>query len=180
MEFDPEFNNEFNRVFNNTNVPEANDYTPEILEDTYFNMELAMPRGQNDGPEFAKVTKRLRDANGLLIGTKNDNPLLNTRIYEVEYTDAYKASLTANSTAMNIYAQVNDEGNLYVLFSSIIHHRNDGTDVKIKDYFIKYKNSGRRRKETTKGWEILVMCKDGSSAWETLKDMEGYYPVQVS
>ena len=45
MEFDPEFNNEFNRVFNNTNVPEANDYTPEILEDTYFNMELAMPRG---------------------------------------------------------------------------------------------------------------------------------------
>ena len=114
MEFDPEFNNEFNRVFNNTNVPEANDYTPEILEDTYFNMELAMPRGQNDGPEFAKVTKRLRDANGLLIGTKNDNPLLNTRIYEVEYTDTYKASLTANSTAMNIYAQVNDEGNLYV------------------------------------------------------------------
>jgi len=43
-------------------------------------MELAMPR-ESDGPEYARVTKRLKDANGLPIGTANDNPLMDTRIY---------------------------------------------------------------------------------------------------
>ena len=47
-------------------------------------MELAMPR-DDEGPEFFRVTKRLRDANRLPIGTENDNPLLDTRINEVEY-----------------------------------------------------------------------------------------------
>ena len=48
-----------------------------MLDDTYLNMELALPR-DSDGPEFARVTKRLR--------TANDNPILDTRIYE-EYMD---------------------------------------------------------------------------------------------
>jgi hypothetical protein len=34
-----------------------------VFDDTYVNMELAIPR-DGDGPEFAKVTKRLRDKNG--------------------------------------------------------------------------------------------------------------------
>ena len=74
-------------------------------ENTYVNMELAMDRG-GDGPEFAKVKKRLRDANGIPIGVANDNPLLDTRIYEVEYLDGYKASLSANEIAQNLFAQV--------------------------------------------------------------------------
>ena len=69
-----------------------------MLDDTYLNMELALPR-DGDGPEFARVTKRLRDANGLPIGTANDNPILDTRLYEVEYLDGHRAFLSAKAIA---------------------------------------------------------------------------------
>ena len=57
-------------------------FTPEIMDDTYMNMEVALPL-DTEGPDFACVTKRLKDANGLPIGTDNENPILNTRVYEV-------------------------------------------------------------------------------------------------
>ena len=73
-------------------------------------MEIALPR-DDDGPTFAKVTKSLRDANGIPIGTANDNPILDTRVYEVEYLDGHRASLSANTIAENIFSQVDEEGN---------------------------------------------------------------------
>ena len=90
-------------------------------------MELSLPRGPNDGLQFAKVTKRLKDANGLPIGISNDNPILDTRIYEVEYLDGYKESLAENEIALNLFSNVDEEGNRYVLFSEIIDHRCGGT-----------------------------------------------------
>ena len=78
-------------------------------------MELAFDRGE-DGPFFAKVTKRLRYAQGLTIGTANDNPILYTRMYEVEYLDGFTTSMAANSIAENMFAQVDEEGNRHVLF----------------------------------------------------------------
>jgi hypothetical protein len=32
----------------------------------------------------------------------------------------------------------------------------------------------------TKEWEILLQWKDGSTAWETLKDIKDSYPVQIA
>ena len=46
-------------------------------------MELTLPHKESQ--TWAKVTKRLRDANGLPIGTANENPILDSRVYEVEY-----------------------------------------------------------------------------------------------
>ena len=178
MDSDPIFSEEFNRIYDNPDIMEADQYTPEVLEDTYLKMELALPR-KDDGPAYAKVTKRLRDANGIPIGTANDNPLMDTRLYEVEYADGHKASLAANTIAMNMFAQVDEEGNRHVLFDEIIDHRTDGTEIKQDDAFIISPNGGRRRRETTKGWEILIQWKDGSSTWEKLKDVKECYPVQL-
>ena len=75
------------------------DFDPDMYADTYVNMELAIPR-DGEGPEFARVTKRLRDANGLPIGVANNNPILDTRMYEVEYPDGHTASLAANVIAL--------------------------------------------------------------------------------
>ena len=60
--------------------------------------------------------KRLRDTQGLTIGTSNDNPILDTRMYEVEYLDGFTTSMAANSIAENMFAQVDEEGNRHVLF----------------------------------------------------------------
>ena len=105
FECNSDFNDEFNKIYNYSCIDEADTHTPEVLEDTYINMELAMPR-DSDGPEFARVTKRLRDTDGIPIGTSNDNPILDSRLYEVGYTDGHKASLAANIIAINMFAQV--------------------------------------------------------------------------
>ena len=139
FEEDEDFRDGFQKVFNNQDIPEADNYTPKVLDDTYVNMEIALPR-DGDGPEFARVTKRLRDANGLPIGTANDNPILDTRLYEIEYLDGHKSSLAANTIAENIFAQVDDEGNRYVLLDAIADHRVNGSQLHADDTFIQSSN----------------------------------------
>ena len=138
-EFDSNFNEELNKIYNDPNIPEADDFSPESLEDTYMNMELAITR-DNAGPEFTKVTKRHRDADGLPIGKAKDNLLLDTCIYEVEYPDWYKVALVANTIAFSLVAQVDVEGNRHVLFDKIVDHCTDGTEVKLGEQFITYSN----------------------------------------
>ena len=179
MEADIDFREEFNTIYNSDEVAEADNYTPDILNDTYLGMELALPR-DGEGPEFARVTKRLRDKDGLPIGTADDNPIIDTRLYEVEYLDGHKASLAANAIAENLFAQVDDEGNRFITLDSIMDHRVDGTQLTADDAFITSHNGGRRRKETTKGWEILLQWKDGSSTWEKLKDIKDSYPINLA
>jgi hypothetical protein len=63
---------------NDPGILEADkDFTLDVFDDTYLNMELAIPR-DSDGPEFARVTKRLKDKDGLPIGRANNNPILDT------------------------------------------------------------------------------------------------------
>jgi hypothetical protein len=57
---------------------------------------------------------------GIPIGTANDNPVLDSRIYEVEFPDGYKTSMAANVTAENLFAQVDPEGNRLAVFEDII------------------------------------------------------------
>jgi hypothetical protein len=101
-------------------------------------------------------------------------------MYEVEFPDGHKASLAANAIAENMFAQVDDEGNRHVLFEEIIDHRTDGTEVKQQDAFLTTRNGNQRRRETTKGWEILIQWKDGSTTWVSMKDIKNSYPVQLA
>ena len=48
------------------------------------------------------------------VGTANDNPILDTRMYEVEYANGHKAALAADAKTENMIAQVYDEGNRHV------------------------------------------------------------------
>jgi hypothetical protein len=113
--------------------------------------------------------KRLRDKDGLPTGRANNNPMLDTRMCQVECSDGHKASLAANAIAENMFAQVDDEGNRHVLFKEIADHRTDGTEVKQQDAFVTACTDTKRRRETTKGHEILVQWKDGSTTWVALK-----------
>jgi hypothetical protein len=146
---DPEFQEEFQKVINASDVPEADvGFTPDVFEDTYLNMELTLPRGGGE-VELGRVVKRLRDKNGLPIGTAHDNPVLDSRIYEVEFSDGHRASLAANVIAENLFAQVDPEGHRHVLFSEILDHRTNGEEFKQEDGFIVTSMGTRRRKETT-------------------------------
>ena len=43
------------------------------------------------------------------IGKAHNNPLLDTRVYTVKYTDGHKAAMTANQITKNLFAQVDDD-----------------------------------------------------------------------
>jgi len=180
LEFDPEFQDEFERVVNDKNLPEADaTFTPDVFDDTYVNMELALPRDGGE-VEFARVTKRQRDKDGLPIGTAHDNPIMDSRVYEVEFPDGHKAALAANAIAENLFAQVDGEGNRHVLFDKIVANRTNGKELKEQDAFVHTSRGTKRRKESTIGWEILVKWKDGSTTWVALKDLKESYPVQLA
>ena len=108
---------------------------PDVFDDTYLNMQLVIPRN-GDGTDFAKVTNGLRDKDGLSIGRDNNNPILDTRMYEIEYKYGHKYLLAANAIAEKMFVQVNREGNWHVLLQEIVYLRYDGTQIKEKDVFI--------------------------------------------
>ena len=79
-----------------------------------------------------------------------------------------------------MFAQVYEEGNRHVLFDEIFEHRCDVNQVKMQDAFSTTTRGVKRRRPTTKGWEILVKWKDGSTTWLELKDMKEAYSVQLA
>ena len=43
-----------------------------------------------------------------------------------------------------------------------------------------YRGANKTRKPTTKGWQLLVEWKDGSSSWMKLKDIKDSNPIEVA
>ena len=163
---DLDFIDEFQMVISNKEIKEADEeFTPDTFVDRYLNMELALPKGDDPNPQLAKVTKRQREPNGIPVGTANDNPILDSRMYEVEYQDGTKASLAATYIAENMFAQVDQEGNRHVLLDKAIDHRVSGREVKQQDSFITTRSGTKRRHETAIVWQLLVQWKDGSTNW---------------
>ena len=120
----------------------------------------------------------MRDKDGLPIGTANNNPILDSRLYELKFQDGYRASLAANAIADNLFEQIDDEGNRHVLFQEIIDHCTNGKQSLQQDAFITTQSGTQRRRETTVGWELLEQWKDLSTIWISLKDVKEAYPVQ--
>ena len=63
----------------------------------------------------ARVKRWAVDVEGNPIGMANDNPMLDTRQYEVEYHTGETEILSANVIAENLIAQVDEEGNRQLL-----------------------------------------------------------------
>ena len=67
-----------------------------------------------------------------------------------------------------------------LLLDCIIDYWKTTEAIKQEDAFIESQNGTKRRKETTKGWEILICWKDGSTTWNKMKDVKDSYPVQLA
>ena len=62
----------------------------------------------------------------------------------------------------------------------IIDFCTDGTQVSKDGAFVTLRYGAKRRKDTTKGWEVLVQWKDCSTTWNDLKDVKESYPVHLA
>ena len=69
------------------------------VQDEYVNMEVGIPRGPDGELENAKVKRRALDVDGMPIGRESNNPVLDTRAYEVQYSDGTVEILPANLIA---------------------------------------------------------------------------------
>jgi hypothetical protein len=75
----------------------------------YISAKVKVPQG---GHNFAhgKVVGRARDECGELIGHSNNNPILDTTVYDVEIEDGSIERYTANIIAEAIYEQLDKDG----------------------------------------------------------------------
>ena len=157
------------------------DEKPEVDEeafDNYLNAELMIDRGGEKVQ--ARVTKRARTEDGVPIGHRNTNPLLDTREYECLLDDGVTERYTANQIAENIYSQCDAEGLTHLVLSEIIDHRSDGSAIPIADGYVQSRGGNRVPKKTTRGWHLLCEWKDGASDWIQLKDLKDSNPVELA
>ena len=72
-------------------------------------------------------------------------------MFEVEYKDGHKVDMAAIAIVSNVFAQVYQYGQRFVIFDEIIDWRTDGSQIKSEDAFIHIFNGNKRRRDTTKG-----------------------------
>ena len=173
--YDKEFIDDVNRVISDDTIPEQDNRINTDVLDGYVNMEIALPRSEEGKLEDAIVKKRAVDRGGIPIGVANSNPMLDSRIYEVEYSDGSLEAFTANIIAENILSQVDEQGHRQLMMDEIMDHRKTSDAIKKDDsLYIPHKT------KTTKGWEICVFWKDTSFTWVAMKDIKHAYPTELA
>ena len=80
----------------------------QSVTDLLINAKVLLPQG--DSQQMAKVVRRAIDSDGLVIGEFNENPILNSLVYDVEYPDGAVKQYAANVIAENVLGQVDKSG----------------------------------------------------------------------
>ena len=158
-------------------IPEIEQRTQEE-HDKHIGAEVLLEVGGEQ--KRAVVKARAKDKRGNPIGTQNDNYILDTREYEVLFEDGLSDIYTSNIVMENIYTQIDKEGNMFVLMDEIIDHKKDATALDIAQGTYTTRNGTKQKVVTTKGWQLLVQWKDGTSSWVKLADLKESFPVKVA
>ena len=74
--------------------------------DSYVDMELGLPRGEDDSLMHAIVKLRKLNEDVNPIETESTNPLVDTRAYEIYFVDGTTEIITSNIISENLLAQV--------------------------------------------------------------------------
>ena len=96
----------------------------------------------------------------------------------MKFEDRDVTELTANPFAESMYAMCDENGDHILLFDAIVDHKNnDKAMTRVEQKFVD--SIGKQQyKCSTKGWEVCVRWKNGSTTWEKLSDFKECYPVQ--
>ena len=105
-------------------------------------MYLSLTKRGEPESQFSRVTKRIRNDNGLPTQKSRENPILDTRMYKVEYADGDNSDFFYNLIAENMFVKIDEGGDRHVLMDTIIDHRFDEAAVPMAP-----NTGGRRRKE---------------------------------
>ena len=123
------------------------------MTDCWINVEVNQPQGEKNC--HAKVIGRSKDADGNVTGVYDNNPFVNTMVYDVQFPDGQIKEYAANVIAENMYKQVDADGHDNNFLYRIIEHRKDETTVEQANMYITTKSGQKRMRMTTHGWYFL-------------------------
>lgn len=78
-----------------------------------------------------------------------------------------------------LYTQVDEEGQRHLLLDEIVGHRKTSQATQADDGTI-LRHGRKIPKKTTRGWQICLQFKDGSTAWKALKDVKEANPTELA
>jgi hypothetical protein len=157
-------------------IPEGDSFTIDAF-DKYIGAQLDLPL--NNAMAHASVVARQKDGEGNPVGSSDANPLLDTQVYQVEFPDGSTEEYAANVIAENMYSQVDEEGRQFNILTELIGHcmNTDAIGKSQGQFTVR----GRTHPIcTTKGWQLCVQWRDGSTSWEDLKDLTEANPVETA
>jgi hypothetical protein len=164
---------------------EDDDEEPRIIpefEDTVdrlINAEVQLQLG--DEMCSGKVVRRSLGPDGRTAGMYDDNPMLNSVIYDIEFPDGQTKEYDANTIAENMLTQVDCDGYSTTLMQGIIDFKKDeATAISKADKWVVTARGQRRLRMSTAGWKLLIHWRDGSETWIPLQDMKESHPVETA
>jgi hypothetical protein len=127
---------------------------------------------------LARVKWSKTDQDVKPMGRAHQNPILDTRVFEDEFIKGDTKAMTANEIAKNLlsliesnwangiaknlFAPIDEQGHQLLLMHEIIDHQHGQDAASQVIAFIPSDSGQKRRKKTTKGWNLLLRWKDGS------------------
>jgi hypothetical protein len=87
--------------------------------------------------------------------------------------------LTANVIAESMYASCDADGNEYILFDSFVDYKSNRKAVTMDNQRIVHNGRNSLRRSSV-GWHLCVQWKDGSTSWQSLKDLKEAYPIAIA
>ena len=85
---------------------------------------------------MVKVICRTIDSNGNIIGTFDENPVLKSLVYDVEFPDGYVKHYAANVITENLLSQFDSSGFYTQSLDNIVLQRKLGNYVSMKDAYV--------------------------------------------
>jgi hypothetical protein len=111
----------------------------------------------------ATVVARQQDGEGNPVGRSNVNPLLDTRVYQVSFPYGSTKEYSTNVIAKNMYSQVDEESRQFNILTELIDHCKNTDALSPDDSYVTVRGK-QHPKRTTKGWQLCVQWRDGSTS----------------
>ena len=147
--------------------------------DRLLNAEIMVQA--EEGQVSGKVTKWVLGPDSKVAGKYDDNPYLNSIIYEVELADGRIKEYGANIIAENMLTQVDSDGFSLSLMEGIIDYKcDDSIAIPKTDKYITTSRGQRRLRKTTVGWKLLVKWRDQSESWIKFSELKESHPVETA
>ena len=164
-------------------VPDPVDSTGRAIDqqpayDKLIHVELMLP--QNGEYQPAKVVGRAKNELGVITGNYDENPIMNTIMYEVEFPDGQVKQYAANIIAENLLNQVDDEGYTITRIDCILDHEKSLKALNPDEMYTVNKQGVKRIRKTTEGWRFKVRWHDKSEQWVPLSILKESNPVDVA